>query len=149
YTYLKEIFEAINNKQLNYNWLLTEVECYPADEDLDEYFFYGNYFFMTGEELTKMIEEDDFQWIWGIFSGFKKDKSLDEILKYELPNFEDTGCFHNPVTIQHPLADIEISVWDSSYTVIVSKDEKVLKDYKSYFKDSMDLEEYNNNRKRT
>lgn len=144
YTYLKEIFNAINNEQLNYNWLITDVECCPSDSELDSYFYNRDYSFMTGEELTKMIEKEDFQWIWGIFSGFKKDKKLEEILKYELPDFYYSGYWHNPVTIQHPLADVEISAWDSSYTVIVSKDEGMLKDYKSYFKDSKDLEEYNN-----
>lgn len=143
YTYLKEIFKAINNEQLNYNWLITEVECCPSDSDLDTYFYDRDYSFMTGKELTKMIEKEDFQWIWGVFSGFNKDKKLEEILKYELPHLDYSGYWHNPITIQHPLADVELSAWDSSYTVIISKNDNLIKDYNNYFKDAKDLEKYN------
>lgn len=44
---------------------------------------------MTGDELTKMIEKEDFQWIWAVFSGFSPDVNKEEILKYELPSVQD------------------------------------------------------------
>ena len=31
YTYLKKLFDAINNKQLDYNWLITDCTCYPEN----------------------------------------------------------------------------------------------------------------------
>lgn len=33
HTCLKEIFNLINNEQLNYNWLITNCECYPVNNE--------------------------------------------------------------------------------------------------------------------
>ena len=39
---------------------------------------FKEYVWISGEELTKTQEENyNFQWIWGVFSGFKKDVSKD------------------------------------------------------------------------
>ena len=40
---------------------------------------------ITGKELTKMIETENFQWIWGVFSAFPESVTKDDALKYELP----------------------------------------------------------------
>ena len=34
YTYLREIFSAINNVQKDYNRLITDCECYPSQVNL-------------------------------------------------------------------------------------------------------------------
>ena len=31
YTDLKKVFEAINNRQEKYNWLITDCVCYPSN----------------------------------------------------------------------------------------------------------------------
>ena len=31
YTYLKKLFDAIGNRQVEYNWLITDCVCYPKD----------------------------------------------------------------------------------------------------------------------
>lgn len=36
YTNLKKVFDAINNKQLKYNWLITDCICYPDNPKTDE-----------------------------------------------------------------------------------------------------------------
>ena len=81
YTYLIKVFQGINNAQKQYNWLITDLEnCIWVDEKqvfVNEKGF-KDYVWISGEELTKTQEENyNFQWIWGVFSGFKKDVSKD------------------------------------------------------------------------
>ena len=114
YTHMVKVFNAIENEQLKYNWLITNWECYPQDEELYE-LLSREYIWISGEKLTEIINKNDFQFIWGVFSGFSKGVLLEDILKYELP-FADgyKGFWIDNVGIQHPLAEVEIVAWDSS-----------------------------------
>ena len=38
---------------------------------------------------------------------------------------------------------IEVICWDSTLTLLLSKNQTVVQDFKAYFKDSRDLNEYN------
>ena len=81
YTDLLDVFNSIGNIQNEYNWLITDLEnCIWVDEKqvfVDEKGF-KDYVWISGEELTKIqTENHNFQWIWGVFSGFKKDVSKD------------------------------------------------------------------------
>ena len=121
FTHLKKLFLSINGLQKNYNWLITAHECYPQDERYAK-IWTEKYCWMTGDELTEMIEEEDFQWIWGVFSAFPKDISEEKVLGQALPEADgNVEIWQNPVSIQHPLAEIEIIAWDSSATVFISK----------------------------
>ncbi|MBQ1681710.1 MAG: hypothetical protein II067_05805, partial [Agathobacter sp.] len=95
YTYLKSILDAIENRQVEYNWLITDTEIVAHSSRLDALntsvhwkhedgkpiaISAPDYYFLSGEELTKIISEDDSQWIWGVLSGFEKSIPLDEIL---------------------------------------------------------------------
>ena len=115
YTYLKAVFDAIENKQAEYNWLITATEIVAHSSRLDALntsvhwkdedgkpiaIPAPDYYFLSGEELTKIITEDDSQWIWGVLSGFEKSIPLDEILKYPLPKADGyEGFWKNPPTI--------------------------------------------------
>ncbi len=85
YTCLVRLFQAIGSAQTDYNWLITALEGWPATAEDRQILLNQKYGWLTGGELTAIIEQDDFQWIWGVLSGFEKDVSLDEILKYPLP----------------------------------------------------------------
>jgi len=143
YTYLKKIFLSINNLQRNYNWLITAHECYPQNEKYAE-ILSEEYCWMTGDELTEMIEREEFQWIWGVLSAFPKDISKEKALEYELPEADGNGeIWQNPVSIQHPLAEIEIIAWDSSATVFISKEDSIVDLLRENNEFAEDLEEYN------
>lgn len=143
FTHMSEIFQAIGNEQLKYNWLITDCECNLYDEELYE-LFSKEYIWISGEQLTEIINKNDFQFIWGVFSGFSKEVNLEEVLKYDLP-FADgyKGFWVDNVGIQHPLADIEIVAWDSSLTMFISKNDDLVNKYKCYFPLSEDLSAQN------
>jgi hypothetical protein len=121
YTYMSKVFNAIEDEQLKYNWLITDCECYPQDESLNE-LFSKEYVWISGKHLTDIINKEDFQFIWGVFSGFLPEVTLEEILKFNLPFADGYGGFWvDNVGIQHPLSTIEIVAWDSSLTLLISE----------------------------
>lgn len=69
FTFLKEIFDSIENVQKNYNWLITGYECYPQNIKYVERLS-KEWCWITGKELTKMIETENFQCIWGVLIRF-------------------------------------------------------------------------------
>jgi hypothetical protein len=143
YTHLSYVFDAIKNAQLNYNWLITDCVCYPRTKRFEE-LFSQEYCWLSGEELTKIIDEEDFQFIWADLCGFDKTIVLEKVLSYPLPlSDEYEGFWKNPVSRQHPLATMEIVPWDSSLVLVISKEEKILSDFKKYFPICEDLVSYN------
>ena len=142
YTYLKKVFDAIGNKQREYNWLITDCECYPDNKEIRE-LLNEEYCWVSGEKLTEMVNQEDFQWIWAVLSGFDKSIELSQILKYDLPYAEGyTGFWNKPITLQHPLSKIEIVPWDSSLTLILSEDETIINSFMNSFPHSENLEDY-------
>ncbi len=143
YTHLNKVFESIKNIQLEYNWLITDCECYPDNQEYQK-LLSEKYCWISGEQLTKMIRDEDFQWIWAVLSGFNKKISLEDVLMYPLPyTNEYTGFWQNPVSLQHPLAEIEIAPWDSSLVLLISSNDKIVDDFMNAFPKADNLEEYN------
>lgn len=105
----------------------------------------NKYAWISGEELTNIIKKDDFQWHFAVLSGFDKCFDKEEILKYEFPCADGYGGFwQKDISIQHPLACIEIVAWDSCATLIISKKSEIIKKFRNVFHLSKDLVEYNN-----
>ncbi|MBB6713395.1 hypothetical protein [Clostridium gasigenes] len=49
-----------------------------------------------------------------MLSGSPQNITIDEILKYPLPYADGyKGFWKNPISLQHPLVEIEIVPWDS------------------------------------
>ena len=143
YTCLKKLFDSIDNMQLNYKWLISYPECYPLDPDTEK-MFDCKYCILSGKELTDIIDKEDFQWVWGTFSGFAPATSNEDILKYRLPqNDMYPGFWKNPLTIQHPLAQMEIVAFDSSYTLIFTKDFELPEMFGEYYPEAENLETVN------
>ncbi len=143
YTHLLSLFSALGNIQNEYNWLVTNCDIYYYSK-LTKKLISGKYCWLSGEELTEIVEDYDLQWVWVVLSGFDKDIRLKEILEYPLPYVDGyTGFWKNPVSIQHPLASIEIAAFDSSGTIIISKEDAITTDFIKAFPLSEDLYGYN------
>lgn len=143
YTFLQKIFVSMNHMQRNYNWLITSHECWPRNEVYAE-ILSAEFCWMSGDKLTEMIAGEDFQWIWGVLSAFPKHIAKEAVLEYPLPEAE--GCrriWQNPVTMQHPLAEIEIVAWDSTLTVVISKEDRIVDRLRGHYVLAKDLKRYN------
>lgn len=139
YTYMLKILNAIGGRKLQYNWLITDIEAYPQDNaNFCELVGNNGFLFFTNDELISMLEKDDFQWCFAVFSAIPKKYSKEDILKYELPFTDGNYDIYrdNMFIIQHPLADIEIVAFDSSSVHIVAKDDMIADKFKKVFKSS-------------
>ena len=142
YSYFKEIFWRINEISENYNWLISYPECYPQNKEFQE--INRDYIWISGEDLKNILYLDDFQWIWGVLSGLPRNILLEDALKYQLPYADGyTGFWKNPITLQHPLADIELVAWDGSCTVFICKNELLAEKILAIYNQAEDLEKYN------
>lgn len=142
YTHLKKVFDSIGNRQTEYNWLITDCVCYPDNPKTDA-MLSKQYCWISGEDLTSLVHAEDFQWIWAVLCGFDKTVALSEILEYSLPYAEDyEGFWKMPLTMQHPLAELEIVAWDSSCTLLFSRSKAAVDDFRRYYPQSQDLAEY-------
>ena len=143
YTHMSKAFQAMDNAQLQYNWLITDCICYPQNNDIEK-LLDQEYCWLTGDELSAIIEQEDFQWIWGCLCGFTKDITMEEALKYPLPSAVDyNGYYQNPVSLQHPLSSVEIVPCDSSWTLIISRDKAIIDDYLKRYPKCEELSAFN------
>lgn len=143
YTYLSRVLRAIGNRQTEYNWLITDCQCYPRTAEIGA-LLGERYCWMSGEELTALVEREDFQWIWGVLSGFPKGIPEEQVRQYPLPYADGhPGFWHNPLSLQHPLAEIEIVPWDSSLTLLLSRKKEIVEDFRAFFPLSEDLFQVN------
>ena len=145
YSYFSGVFSAISPAVAERNWLITGYENYP--EALEPYG--GNlgreaFFWVQGERLEEIVRQQDYPWYWGVLSGFKKEVPLHQVISYGLPYADGyTGFWKNPISIQHPMADIEIVAWDSALTLLISRDEAIAQAFRNAYPRSEDLETYN------
>ena len=145
YTFLPKLFDAIDNAQLDYNWLITACDCNRQNKIEAEYRKQG-YCWISGKELTETVNETEIQWIWAVLSGFRKDISLDDVLKHPYPDADGYPEFwHNPLSMQHPLSTIEIVPWDSSLTLFFSTDKGLVDKFRAGYPYSEDLFVHNSN----
>ena len=137
YTYMLKVLNAIGGRNLEYNWLITDIEAYPQDNgQLDKLISENDYLFLSTDELIAMLEKNDFQWIWAVFSAIPNKYTKEEVLKYELPFADGNYDIYKEdiFVIQHPLADIEIVAEDSSSVFIVAKDDEIAEKFKEAYK---------------
>ena len=142
YTDMGEVFAAAGNIQGDYNWLITDWVAYGVDELEAQG---GRYCWLTGTELSSLLEKyPDRQWIWGVLSGFDKRVSKEDALKYPLPYADGyEGFWRNPLSLQHPLAEVEIVPWDSTLVLVLGRDQGMVERFRQNFQPSRDLYVYN------
>lgn len=135
YTMLKEVLLNLNLTDKEYWWLITDIEAYPTKKEYEEFIYKDDYLLITTSELLKMVNDDDFQWVWGAFCVIPMKYSKEEILKHELPYIRslDEGGY-NPYAVepklQHPLAEFELYAVDSSYMIIITDNGDIIHRFK-------------------
>ena len=138
YTMLKKILFDLDLANKEYWWLISDIEAYPSKERYQKFIYEKDYLLITTADLLKMLEEDDFQWVWAIFSVIPLKYTKEEILNYELPHLQDMDeGEYNPYMdtpkLQHPLAEFELYAEDSSSIFLISDDEELLSKFKKAY----------------
>jgi len=137
YTMMRQVLINLDLTNKDYIWLVTDIEAYPTNEKLNYLISNNNYLLLTTKELVNMLNEEDFQWIWAVFSAIPSSYSEEEILKYDLPLIQPISKEYDPFgsesKVQHPLAVFEIGAWDSSGLFLVTDDESLLAKFKKSY----------------
>ena len=86
--------------------------------------------------------------LWKLyFSAVLREKIIiiqQALFKYKFP-FADgyKGFWMNPISIQHPLATMELVVWDGAIILVISEDDKIVESIIRKDNQIEDLEAYN------
>ena len=85
-----------------------------------------------------MLNDDDFQWVWAVFSAIPLKYTEREILEYDQPHLEffekgEYNPYYDEPKLQHPLAEFELYAVDSSEMFIVSNDDELINRFKKCY----------------
>ncbi|MCM1161728.1 MAG: hypothetical protein NC412_10930 [Roseburia sp.] len=139
---IKDVYNCVEDVD-KYNWLITNIECYPNNMKIKR-LLSNEYCWIAGKDLLKILYTEDFQWVWGVFSAFSKEVKLNEVLNYSFPYADGyKGFWKNPISIQHPLAKMEIVAWDGLIILAISKEKKDIEAIMKNKAEAEDLEDYN------
>src|SRR5690606_24778513 len=92
------------------------------------------------ETFTEILKAN-IQIIWGVISAIKNESP--QFDSKNLPYVEGNEEIWNDNYFQIPNALIEITAWDSSYTIIKFRDESLSQKFKNYFPEAILLNEFN------
>ena len=138
YTMLRKVIFDLELADKEYWWLISDIEAYPRKDKYQESIYNEDYLLIRTSDLIKMLDEDDFQWVWAVFSVIPFSYTKEEILNYELPRLQyiEEGEY-NPYTdtpkLQHPLAEFELYAEDSSSMFLISDNEELLRRFKKAY----------------
>ena len=128
HTSLGRVFDALEGRQRDYNFLLVGVEAYPGTPDFQ--FVNQAPVWMSGEELTRMIRQEDFQWVWGALLAFSTSCSKEQILSgvhaLYVPEASDQDSWHIRNRFLETGAEFMIYAEDSAYTELLLRNRKLL-----------------------
>ena len=138
YTFLKQILLDLGLADKDYLWLISDIEAYPRKKEYQDLLENNTHLLLSTKELVDMLETDDFQCIWAVFSAIPACYQKEDILKYNLPyveNFEN-GSYNPHIDepkLQHPYAEFELYAVDSSYMFMVSDNEALISKFKKSY----------------
>ena len=138
FTHLKQILLDLDLTDKDYLWLISDIEAYPRKRAYQELLDNNTYLLLSTKELLDMLEDDDFQWIWAVFSAIPSRYQKEDILKFDLPYVDncEEGKY-NPHTdepkLQHPYAEFEIYAVDSSYMFMISNNEALISQFQKCY----------------
>ena len=128
HTFLGRVFDGLEDRQRDYHFLLAGVEAYPETPDFQ--FVNQAPVWIPGEELTRMIRQEDFQWVWGALLAFSTSCSKEQILSgvraLYVPEASDQDSWHIRNRFLETGAEFMIYAEDSAYTELLLRNRKLL-----------------------
>jgi hypothetical protein len=152
YTDLQCVLGALNGRELDYDWLITDLESnlsaselLPHATELEPSGRESSSWYLSGQELHRLVFDrgSPAQFIWAVLSGFEQGRGIPrqhEILPYADGN---SALWMQPPRIQYPGAAVEIVCWDSSATLLITGVEDLISRFRGYFPEARDLADFN------
>ena len=142
HTHLNIVLKPIWNEVKEFNWLISDLEYFPdyakdlpVNHDQD-------YFILSPAEFKVLVDLDP-QILWAVILGIPKEDLID-VDDDNLPYADGSATVWKNGNIQHPKAVLEIVCFDSGYTIVKFKDEKLSGKFESYFDEAIELEKFSN-----
>ncbi|WP_312422626.1 hypothetical protein [Epilithonimonas sp.] len=127
-TDLEEILKPIWEDLQNYKWLITDVD-FITDSQIPLN-FEKDYFFLDRDEFAQLMNSDT-QIIWGVISAVSNNYKIDEKKNLTLSSESEQVWKEN--VFQIPESILEIIAFDSGYTILKFKNNKLSEKFKNYF----------------
>lgn len=137
YTMLRQILYDLKLTDKDYLWLISDIEAYPHKEEYQN-LIENNYLILSTKELLDMLDDDDFQWIWAVFSAIPSTYTKEEILSFDLPYIQniEIGKYNPHADVpkfQHPYSDFELYAVDSSYIFLITDNNELINQFKKSY----------------
>jgi elongation factor P hydroxylase len=113
FTNMRKVFEALNLDPSEFDWFLSDIETNyfpPGFNDSDQW--------LAGDKLRDLIQENEIQFIWGVFSAVPKGTRL-EVTQPPFVERKFGYWYGADVRPQLTGALFEIVSWDSSATILI------------------------------
>lgn len=138
HTNLHEVLKPIWKELNNYSWILTDLDF--TTDDRIPINFNSDFFFLSREQFEKVYKSNT-QFIWGIIAAVpEKDFPNAEIISYL--SAEDPEVWKSDHFLISQ-AIVEITAFDSGYTIVKFTDKKISDQFKEYFKEqALSLQEF-------
>lgn len=118
HTDLKILLKASGVDPEKYNWMIYQYECnYYPFELLEER--RHDHIWLSGLEVSEMLENKHLQFIWGIIVAFKPDICEKSVLENGIPDYNENNY-------SNQLNEIEIFAIDSTLTKLFANDKKII-----------------------
>ena len=135
YGYLKDLFRPFPELILEYDWLLSDIDCNFFPKPLVQ----GDDAILTGKELlTLASNEDQPQFVWCVFSSLFPGEQV-ELSKNEIYADGNADLWNTNVRIQHESSDIEIVSFDSSLFIFLTTKTEICDKIKNTYPEGREL----------
>ena len=125
HTSLRRVFAALEGRQIGLDFLLLGVEAYPLEHEEFEA-VNQTPCWISGAELTRVVETEDFQWVWGALLAYPARGGRAEVLERVRalcpPGPHDEESWSARRQFEQTGAAFLILAADSSLTELVSAD---------------------------
>lgn len=143
-TFPAEVFNVIETTIKSLIWHITNVDCVGNDFYIFP-FENGNDMIMDGNELYDLVQSHPkLQFVWGVFSGYPKELSLDVINDARTIDVQNDlwSLWEKKITHIDKNATLEIIAFDSTETYVLCDDDKVIEKLIQKFTKAESLTKY-------
>ncbi len=134
FTDMRLVLNALDISAPDYDWYVSDLECFAPDVSNEDRW-------LSGDELDNLLQRQEIQFIWAVFSAVPKGVRCDVPCPPHGPYADGNGSFWDGTAITPQLdgALFEIVCWDSSATLLIGISPEAAESFKNTYPDARPL----------